>query len=150
MRPDRLIIGEIRGEEAFNAIQALNIGLEGMITTIYANSPEEAISRLETYVLASGKEKLKQVIREYIINTIDLIVQIERLSDGKRKIINICEISKDYENEIKLKNIFAFNKKEITDKNHVMGEFVLYKYIPLCYKKMKIRGINTLTDIFDE
>jgi len=150
MRPDRLIVGEIKGDEAFSVIQALNIGLEGVMTTMYANSPEDALKRLEAYILSDGKEISKQVIIEYIVNTIDLVVHIERLSDGRRKVISISELIGINNDKIKLREIFAFSKKGITEKNFVIGEFVLYKYIPNSYKKMKQRGIDNLNDIFEE
>jgi pilus assembly protein CpaF len=150
MRPDRLVVGEIKGDEAFSVIQALNIGIEGLVTTMYANSPIDALRRLETNVLMNGKEISKEVIREYILNTVDLIVHIERLSDGRRKIINISEIVDVNENGFKMQEIFAFLKQGLTDKDFVMGEFVLYKHIPISYKKMKTRGIDTLKDIFGE
>lgn len=150
MRPDRLIVGEIKGEEAYSVIQALNIGIEGLITTMYAASPIDALRRLETNMLMDGKERSKEVVREQILNTIDLVVHIERLSDGRRKIINISEIVDINEHGFKLQEIFAFLKQGITDKNYVMGEFVLYRHIPITYKKMKTRGIDTLKDIFGE
>ncbi len=150
MRPDRLIVGEIRGNEAFSIIEALNIGLEGIITTTYANSPTDALKRLETYIMTDNKELSKQVIMEYIANTIDIIVHIERLSDGRRKVVSISELIDVNANGINIKEIFAFNKKGINDKKFVLGEFVLYKYLPNSYIKMKERGIDNLKDIFEE
>ncbi len=148
MRPDRIVVGEVRGKEAFDMLQAMNTGHAGSLTTMHANGPVDALNRLETMVLMAGMEIPIKAIREYIENALDLVVHIERLSDGRRKITNISEITGIKDDTIILKEIFAFNKKGLTTKGEVDGEFVLYKHIPAVYKKIKARGINTLEDIF--
>jgi pilus assembly protein CpaF len=150
MRPDRIIVGEVRGKEAFDMLQAMNTGHDGSLTTIHANSPVDALNRLETLVLMAGMEIPIKAIREYIDNAIDLVVHIDRLSDGRRKITSISEITGIKNDTITVQEIFAFNQKGVTDNNEVIGEFVLYKYQPLKYQKMKIRGIKDLTDIFEQ
>lgn len=150
MRPDRIIVGEVRGKEAFDMLQAMNTGHEGSITTLHANDPIDALNRLESMILMTGMDISVKVIREYIVNAIDLVVHIERLSDGRRKVTSISEITGFTNETIDLKEIFAFNKKGLTDKGTVNGEFILYKYIPKVYKKIKDRGIDRLKDIFEQ
>lgn len=149
MRPDRIIVGEVRGREAFDMLQAMNTGHDGSLTTLHANSPIDALNRLETMVLMGEMEIPVKAIREYITNAVDLVVQIERLSDGRRKITSISEIINIVDGEIKLQEIFAFNKKGLTTNGDVDGEFVLYDYIPKVYETMLSRGILTVSDIFE-
>ena len=105
MRPDRIIVGEVRGKEAFDMLQAMNTGHEGSLTTLHANSPSDALNRLETMVLMAGMEIPIKAIREYIESAIDLVVDINRLSDGKRKIVSIAEVTGFKDDEIALKEI---------------------------------------------
>ena len=149
MRPDRIIVGEVRGKEAFDMMQAMNTGHEGSMTTLHANGPKDALNRLETMVLMAGMEIPISAIREYIENAIDIVVNISRLTDGRRKITSICEIVGFDKGEIKLNEIFAFNQTGITKSNEVNGDFVLNKGIPEVYEKLKSRGIDNLKDIFE-
>ena len=149
MRPDRIIVGEVRGEEAFDMLQAMNTGHDGSLTTLHANSPSDALNRLETMILMAGMDIPIKAIREYIKNAIDLIVHVERLNDGRRKITSICEITEIKNDTIQLKEIFAFNKKGLTSRGDVDGEFVLYTHIPKVYEKLKARGVNSIEDIFE-
>ncbi|MCI8588896.1 MAG: CpaF family protein [Bacilli bacterium] len=149
MRPDRIIVGEVRGKEAFDMLQAMNTGHEGSLTTLHANGPVDALNRLETMVLMGEMEIPISAIREYIKNAIDLVVQIERLSDGRRKITSISEITGMKNVEIELKEIFAFRRKGVTSSGEVDGEFVLYNYIPRVYEKIVRHGVRSVDDIFD-
>jgi len=149
MRPDRIIVGEVRGKETFDMMQAMNTGHEGSITTLHANSPEEALNRLETMLLMNDMELPVSAIREYISNAIDLIINIERLSDGRRKITSIAEVVGLKESKLQLKEIFALKQKGKNANDMVMGEFVMYKYIPYVYEKIKRKGINSLEDIYN-
>lgn len=150
MRPDRIIVGEVRGKEAFDMLQAMNTGHDGSLTTLHANSPVDALNRLETMILMSEMDIPLKAIRGYIDKALDIVVNIERLSDGRRKITSISEIvGFDGENII-LKEIFAFNQKGLTESGEVDGEFVLYSYIPKVYKKIRNRGVDSVDDIFEE
>lgn len=149
MRPDRIIVGEVRGKEAFDMMQAMNTGHEGSITTLHANSPIDATNRLETMLLMNDMDLPIPAIRGYIENAIDLIVQIDRLSDGKRKITSISEIVGLKNNEIIIKEIFAYKQQGLSEDGLVKGEFVVYNYIPKVYDKIKRKGIK-LIDIFGE
>lgn len=148
MRPDRIIVGEVRGKEAFDMLQAMNTGHDGSLTTMHANSPIEALNRLETMVLMAGMEIPIKAIREYIENAIDLVVNVSRLSDGRRKVTSICEVDGFKDDMIELKEIFNFKQTGITQNGEVDGAFDLKKRIPTCYKKIKSKGIDDLDDIF--
>lgn len=149
MRPDRIIVGEVRGKEAFDMLQAMNTGHDGSLTTLHANNPADALNRLETMILMAGMEIPIKAIREYIASAIDIVVHVERLNDGRRKVTSICEIVGIKNDLIQLKEIFAFNKKGVTSRGEVDGEFILYSYVPNVYKRLKSRGIDLLYDIFE-
>ena len=149
MRPDRIIVGEVRGKEAFDMMQAMNTGHEGSMTTLHANSPKDSLNRLETMVLMAGMEIPIKAIREYIENAIDIVINISRLTDGKRKITSISEVVGFDKDEIKLNEIFAFNQTGITEEGEVIGEFILNPATPKTYERLKSRGINNLKDIFE-
>ena len=149
MRPDRIIVGEVRGKEAFDMMQAMNTGHEGSLTTLHANSPEDALNRLETMLLMNDMDIPVSAVRGYIENAINLIVNIERLADGRRKVTSICEVVGMKDGNIKLKEIFAFKQKGVTKNNEVIGEFVMYKYTPKVSEKIKRAGITTLVDLFE-
>ena len=149
MRPDRIIVGEVRGKEAFDMLQAMNTGHEGSITTLHSNSPEDAINRLETMMLMNDMELPVNAIRNYIEKAINIVIQIDRLSDGKRKISSISEVIGIKDDKVKLKEIFAFKENGLSEHGEVRGEFILYKYIPKVYDRMKRKGI-ILKDIFGE
>ena len=150
MRPDRIIVGEVRGKEAFDMLQAMNTGHEGSLSTLHANGAADALNRLETMVLMAGIQIPVLAIREYIENAIDIVVNIERLSDGKRKITSICEVAGLKDDKIILKEIFAFKQKGLTESGEVNGSFVLYKYVPKVYSKIKSKGITDVDDIFEK
>lgn len=149
MRPDRIIVGEVRGKEAFDMLQAMNTGHEGSITTLHSNSPEDAINRLETMMLMNDMELPVSAIRNYIEKAINIVIQIDRLSDGKRKVSSISEVVGLKDDKVKLKEIFAFKENGLSEHGEVRGEFILYKYIPKVYDKMKRKGI-VLKDIFGD
>ena len=148
MRPDRIIVGEVRGKEAFDMLQAMNTGHEGSLTTLHANGGVDALNRLETMVLMGNMEIPVPAIRDYIKNAIDLVINVERLSDGRRKVTSISEITGIKDNEIVLKDIFTFKQTGLTMNNEVIGEFKKENYIPKVYEKIKNRGYDLLDDIF--
>ena len=149
MRPDRIIVGEVRGKEAFDMLQAMNTGHDGSLSTLHANGPKDALNRLETMVLMSGIQIPVIAIREYIEKAIDLVIYIERLQDGKRKITSISEVYNLKDGEINLKEIFGFKQKGLTSTGEVNGSYVMYKYIPKVYNKIKSKGIDDIDDIFE-
>lgn len=148
MRPDRIIVGEVRGKEAFDMLQAMNTGHDGSLTTMHANSPIDSLNRLESMVMMAGLDIPMRAIREYIYNAIDIVVHIDRLSDGRRKVTSISEITGLEDGDLQLQEIFAFRQIGLTSNGEVDGEFILYNYIPLVYNKIKARSIEDLKDIF--
>lgn len=142
MRPDRIIVGEVRGKEAFDMLQAMNTGHEGSITTLHANSSEDAINRLETMMLMNDMELPVYAIRNYIEKAIDIVIQIERLSDGKRKITSISEVIGLRDDKVALREIFSFKEEGVSDQGSVMGEFIVYKHTPKVYDRIKRKGIQ--------
>jgi len=142
MRPDRIIVGEVRGKEAFDMLQAMNTGHEGSLTTLHANSPIDSLNRLETMVLMGGMEIPVSAIRDYIENAIDIIVQVARLSDGRRKIVEISEIDGFNKDDINIVPIFKFVQKGLTKDLQVDGEFKLVNKKIKTIDKIKNKGFN--------
>ena len=149
MRPDRIIVGEVRGKEAFDMLQAMNTGHDGSLTTMHANGPIDALNRLETMILMAGMEIPIKAIREYIENAIDIVINIERLSDGRRKITSICEVDGFNNDEINLNEIFSFIQHGVTENGEVKGEFKTSKKLPNVFDKIKSRGIEEIDNIFE-
>ncbi|MBE6148672.1 MAG: CpaF family protein [Firmicutes bacterium] len=148
MRPDRIIVGEVRGKEAFDMLQAMNTGHEGSLTTLHANSGMDALHRLETMVLMANIELPVKAVREYIQSAISLVVNIERLADGKRKITSISEVTGFDEDEIKLKEIFTFKQIGLTDKKEVDGAFEKTKGRPKVLERISAYGYADIKEIF--
>ncbi|MBZ9746302.1 CpaF family protein [Mesorhizobium sp. CO1-1-7] len=123
MRPDRIIVGEVRGEEAFDMLQAMNTGHEGSMTTIHANTPRDAISRLEQMVGMAGMPMTNDSIRAQIASAIDIIVQTQRLADGGRRVTSISEITGMEGNVVQMQEIYTFVRREVTADGQVVGEF---------------------------
>jgi pilus assembly protein CpaF len=149
MRPDRIIVGEVRGSEAFDMLQAMNTGHEGSITTVHANSPSDAISRVEGMVVMAGMDLPTHIIREYIVGALDFIVQAERLSDGSRKIMNISEVYVNDHNKIEVQDIFTFERTGLGKNGEVVGEFVPTGIRPRCLNRLKIHGVEVGDSLFE-
>lgn len=148
MRPDRIIVGEVRGKEAFDMMQAMNTGHEGSITTLHANSPVDSLNRLETMILMNEMEIPVSAVRGYIENAIELVVQIDRMSDGRRKITNISEVVGLKDGVLELNEIFSFVQKGIAEDNSVIGDFTVCKKVPKICEKLKRKGIVNIQKIF--
>ncbi|UCI07296.1 CpaF family protein [Mesorhizobium sp. B1-1-8] len=123
MRPDRIIVGEVRGEEAFDMLQAMNTGHEGSMTTIHANTPRDAISRLEQMVGMAGMPMTNDSIRSQIASAIDIIVQTQRLSDGGRRVVSISELTGMEGNVVQLQELYHFVRRDVTADGQIIGEF---------------------------
>lgn len=148
MRPDRIIVGECRGGESLDMLQAMNTGHDGSMTTIHANNPRDMISRLEAMVLMSGAELPIRVIRNYIASAINVIVQIARLQDGSRKVIAISEVLGMENEAIELQDIFVFRRTGIDANGKVIGVHEATGIIPKCFDEFKLRGVDLSIDIF--
>ena len=142
MRPDRIIVGECRGGEALDMLQAMNTGHDGSLTTVHANSPRDVISRLETMVLMSGLELPSRAIREQIASAVDLIVHESRLSDGSRKITCISEVMGMEGQQITLQDLFVFRQTGLDANGRVLGEFAPTGAIPSFYEELAPRGLS--------
>lgn len=148
MRPDRIIVGEVRGKEAFDMMQAMNTGHEGSITTLHANGAVDALNRLETMILMNEMAIPVSAVRGYIENAIDLVIQIDRLSDGRRKITSISEVDGVNNGDIVVKEIFGYREIGVNDEGVVMGDFVKSRSIPYVYDKIKKKGIDEIDSVF--
>jgi len=149
MRPDRIIVGEVRGGEAFDMLQAMNTGHEGSITTVHANSPIDALNRLEGMVVMAGMDLPTTIVREYIVGALDFIVQEERLTDGKRKIMNISEVYVDENNRVTVRDIFQFKRTGMGENGEVFGYFRPTGIKPRCLERLSIFGIHLNEQMFD-
>ena len=149
MRPDRVILGEVRSEEAFDMLQAMNTGHEGSMATIHANTPRDAITRLEQMVAMSGMRLEPSAIRGQIASAVGMIVQVMRLSDGSRRVMAVTEITGMEGQVVQMQDIFVFNRISTDADGKVVGEFRATGLRPKCMEEMLRRGINYDTANFD-
>jgi len=149
MRPDRIVVGECRGGEALDMLQAMNTGHDGSLTTIHANSPRDVISRLETMVLMSGMDLPVRAIREQISSAIDIIVHEARLSDGSRRIVQVSEIVGQEGEQITMQEIFEFNQTGLDEEGHVLGSFRPTGSVPTFLEELQSRGLHLDHSMFD-
>jgi pilus assembly protein CpaF len=149
MRPDRIIIGEIRGEEAFDMLQAMNTGHEGSMTTIHANTARDALTRLESMVAMSNLNLPEKTVRQQIASALSIVVQVSRLSDGTRKCASIHEITGMEENVISMQEIFAFQRKGIGPDGKVVGTFQPSHIRPKFLERLRVAGIFLPPTLFE-
>jgi pilus assembly protein CpaF len=150
MRPDRIIIGEVRGEEALDMLQAMNTGHDGSLTTVHANTPRDAVSRLEVMVsLANGNMQFR-TIRQQIASAVHVIVQATRLSDGTRRVTSITEINGMEEDTITMQDIFSFTRTGLAPSGAVLGYFSGNGIRPRFLERLEAHGVRVPPDIFDE
>ena len=150
MRPDRVILGEIRGEEAFDMLQAMNTGHEGSMATIHANTSRDAVTRLESMVAMCNLNLPEKTVRQQISSALSLIVQVSRMSDGTRKVMSISEIVGMEENVISMQDIFNFHKKGIGPDGKVIGTFKPTGIRPKFLEKLRISGITLPPHLFEQ
>ena len=149
MRPDRIIVGEVRGEEALDMLQAMNTGHDGSLTTIHANSPRDALSRLETMVAMSALNIPDSAVRRQIASAIDVVVQIMRLSDGTRKVTNLTEITGMEGDVVTMQDIFVYRKRGVRESGEVMGDFMPVGIRPKFAERLAVTGIPLPTNMFE-
>ncbi len=150
MRPDRIIVGEVRGDEALDMLQAMNTGHDGSLTTIHANTPRDSLSRLETMVLMAGLELPEKAIREQIASALNLIVQIARLTDGRRKVTNVAEIVGMEGNVVTMQDIFVFERLGVSEDGTVLGRFKATGIRPKFAERLFLAGVHLPPGVFDE
>ncbi len=148
MRPDRIVVGEVRGGEALDMLQAMNTGHDGSLTTGHANSPRDMLARLETMVLMAGMDLPVRAIREQIASAVDLIVQQNRLRDGSRKITHITEVLGLEGDTIVLQDIFIFEQKGVDDQGRLIGQFKPVGIRPKFLSKLEAAGIKLSNEVF--
>ena len=149
MRPDRIIVGECRGGEALDMLQAMNTGHDGSLTTVHANSPRDVISRLETMVLMSGMELPSRAIREQIASAVDIIIHESRLSDGSRKVVAISEVTSLEGQNVVMQDIFTFRQSGVDEHGRVQGVFRPTGAVPTFFEHLKSRGLRLDPAMFD-
>jgi pilus assembly protein CpaF len=149
MRPDRIIVGEVRGQEAFDMLQAMNTGHDGSLTTIHANSPRDALMRLETMVAMTGLEIPSGFLRRYISSALDVVIHLARLSDGSRKLTSFQEIIGMEGDIITLQEIFAFQQTGLDEDGRVKGSFKSQGVRPKFTERFNVVGLSVPEDIFD-
>lgn len=150
MRPDRIIVGECRGAEALDMLQAMNTGIEGSQSTVHANSPRDAFSRLEAMVLMSDVDLPSRVIQQQLASAIRIVVQVNRLQDGSRKVVNIAEVRGICDEQIDVRDIFLFERVGISEAGKVQGRFRASGEMPKILERLKINGIELPASMFDE
>jgi pilus assembly protein CpaF len=150
MRPDRIIVGECRGAEALDMLQAMNTGIEGSQSTVHANSPRDAFSRLEAMVLMSDVDLPSRVIQQQLASAIRIVVQVSRLQDGSRKVVNIAEVRGICDEQIDVRDIFLFERVGISEAGKVQGRFRASGEMPKILERLKINGIELPASMFDE
>jgi len=150
MRPDRIIVGECRGAEALDMLQAMNTGVEGSMSTVHANTPRDAFSRLETMVMMADLEIPTRVILQQLVSAIRLVVQVSRLQDGTRKILSVSEVLGVKDEKVHLQEIFAFERVGVNDAGKVQGRFRATGASPRILERLRVSGIQLSPHIFEE
>jgi pilus assembly protein CpaF len=150
MRPDRIVIGECRGEEALDMLQAMNTGHDGSMTTLHANTPRDVISRLEVMVTQATASIPVVAIRAQIASAIDLIVQVERMSDGGRRVRSLTEVTTMEGDMVMLQDLFVFEKLGLSSEGKVLGRFAATGIRPRFYEKLQAAGNRLEAELFEE
>jgi pilus assembly protein CpaF len=150
MRPDRIILGEVRGGEALDMLQAMNTGHDGSLSTIHSNSTRDAMARLETMVLMAGMDLPERAIKEQVASAIDVIIQLVRFPDGKRKIVKLSEITGMEGSTIVMQDIFVFDQKGIDKDGNILGAFLATGVRPHFAERFRIAGFELPPGIFDK
>jgi pilus assembly protein CpaF len=148
MRPDRIVVGECRGGEALDMLQAMNTGHDGSLTTAHANSPRDVISRLEVMTLMAGMDIPMSAVREQIASAVDVIVQQTRLSDGSRRITSITEVTGVENGTVQLLELFKFERRGFGPNNEVIGHFTGCDAVPTFYEDLRRIGVKLDLDVF--
>jgi pilus assembly protein CpaF len=149
MRPDRIVIGEVRGGEVLDMLQAMNTGHDGSLSTVHANSARDALSRIETMVLMSGLSLPMRALRDYIASALDIVVHVGRLSDGTRKLMRVCEITGMEEDVVTTQDIFLFEQEGLDEDGQVLGAHRATGIRPKCTDRLLRTGIKLGPEMFD-
>ena len=150
MRPDRIIVGECRGAEALDMLQAMNTGVEGSMSTVHANTPRDAFSRLETMVMMADLEIPTRVILQQLTSAIKMVIQVSRLQDGTRKIVSISEVLGVQNEKVHLQEIFAFERVGVSASGQVQGRYRATGVVPRVMERLRVSGIALPPNVFEE
>jgi pilus assembly protein CpaF len=150
MRPDRIIVGESRGAEALDMLQAMNTGHDGSMTTVHANTSRDAFSRLETMVMMASQHVPDKVIRQQLASAIHIVIQCARMADGTRKVVAISEVVGVDHDQVEMQDIFEFDRTGISPRGKVLGSFHGNGVTPICMERLKAYGIHLPASIFNE
>src|SRR5438876_11937428 len=149
MRPDRIVIGEVRGEEALDMLQAMNTGHDGSLTTIHANSPRDAISRMETMALMANLNLPEKAVRRQIASSVAIVMQVARMNDGTRRVTHLSEITGMEEDTVSMQDVFVFEKQGVSPDGRVVGAFTATGIRPKFAERLKASGINVPASWFE-
>jgi pilus assembly protein CpaF len=150
MRPDRIVIGECRGPEALDMMQAMNTGHDGSMTTVHANSTRDAFSRLETMVMMASQNIPDRVVRQMLASAVNIVVHLSRLNDGTRKIVGIGEVIGVEGDQLEMHDLFLFERTGVSQRGQVLGKFVATGVRPVCFDRLKSYGIHLSQSLFHE
>jgi pilus assembly protein CpaF len=150
MRPDRIIVGEVRGSEAIDMLQAMNTGHDGSLTTLHSNSPRDALSRLETMISMAGLRLPEKGMRQQIASAIDIVVQVARLADGQRKIVSVAEIVGMEGEVITMQDLFLYEREGLDEEGNVTGRFRATGIRPRCADRLQQYGVDLAGTLFSE
>jgi pilus assembly protein CpaF len=150
MRPDRIIVGESRGAEALDMLQAMNTGHDGSMTTVHANTPRDAFSRLETMVMMASAHVPDRVIRQQLASAINIVLQCARLSDGSRKVTAVAEVTGVGSDQVEMQDLFAFDRTGISEHGKVVGSFRGLGNVPQCSDRLRGFGVKLPESIYHE
>ena len=150
IRDSRIVVGEVRGEEALDMLQAMNTGHDGSLTTVHANSPRDAVSRLEVMVSLANASMQMVSIRQQIASAVHILVQASRLSDGTRRVMSITEVTGMEGDIVTLQDLFVFEKRGLDPDGKVVGRFAATGIRPKFYEKLLSAGIRLRSDLFEE
>ena len=149
MRPDRIVVGEVRGDEVLDMLQAMNTGHDGSLTTLHSNGPRDALHRLENLVLMSGHELPDRAIREQVVSALDLMVHVSRMGDGTRKMLSIQELVGMEGPVATMQEIFRFVQTGLDEKGKVLGYFEATGIVPRCSDRIRLAGVDLPHEIFE-
>src|SRR5207248_94552 len=149
MRPDRIVVGEVRGEEALDMLQAMNTGHDGSLTTIHANSPRDAVARMETMAVMANLNLPEKAVRRQIASAIAIVVQVSRFNDGTRRVTHVSEITGMEEDVVSMQDIFVFERHGVSPDGRVLGTFTATGIRPKFADKLKASGISVPASFFE-
>jgi pilus assembly protein CpaF len=149
MRPDRIIVGEVRSSEALDMLQAMNTGHEGSLTTVHANTPRDALARLETMILMAGTNLPNRAMREQISSALDMIIQVQRLSDGTRRLVSVTEVTGMEGDVVTTQEIYRFRRRGVSPEGRIIGQYEATGVRPAFTERLRISGIELPARMFD-